>query len=741
MKCFIFLACVLVFAIGGSAATNAASPAVLQQLEQSGQSVADPQPLLAPADLGLGEVDAFVAPLSDQEVRAVLLAELKSKAASAKAAAETDSQNEFAALLTQRRMATAMLGGRFEAIKNAWDALPERLAFMHLLLTNLSSMQTGLLALLAMIAAGGLAGLLVHRVSRRVCSRWLDQTTESWPVKLALLGTRLVMDLVGIVAFTLVAAAVSFAIFEANDPMRLFTEAYASVVAATLVVWVAARFIFAPLAPQHRLFVMDDRTAVRAVALAVVIALIFSFTRSSVGLVQLLSGGEELVAILRLAVTMVSILIALVFLLTARVDAPGRPILTVWPWLGIAVLALCSVFWILNAVLGARQASMATLLAFVLFLWVPVIDATLRRWLNPRNDTDDARGRVAGTIRRIFITLVLLLAGAFFLQGAGVPLFALLSTPIGSAIVNALGNVVLATVAAAAFWTLFSDWVDRWIERERETALANADTDGLGEGEGGTAIIGTRAQTLLPLFRATVLVVTIAAAALMILSAIGVDIGPLLAGAGVIGLAIGFGAQALVRDVVSGVFFLIDDAFRVGEYLEIGELRGEVEKISVRSMQLRHHRGMVQTIPFGELRHITNYSRDWVIYKQDFLVPFDTDIEKVRKLIKKLGQEMLANPDYGHLFIEPMKSQGVTRIEEAGMVVRTKFTCKPRQQFLLRRYVNLNIQRLFHENGIEFARRRIQVEGTHGPVSPDEAASAAQSILGQEAAGAKAAGA
>ena len=103
-------------------------------------------------------------------------------------------------------------------------------------------------------------------------------------------------------------------------------------------------------------------------------------------------------------------------------------------------------------------------------------------------------------------------------------------------------------------------------------------------------------------------------------------------------------------------------------------------------------------------------------------------------MIKKLGQEMLSNPEIGHLFIEPMKSQGVTRIEEAGMVVRTKFTCKPRQQFTLRRYVNLNIQRLFMENGIQFARRRIQVESTSGEAVSGEAASAAQVVLDQEAA-------
>ena len=121
------------------------------------------------------------------------------------------------------------------------------------------------------------------------------------------------------------------------------------------------------------------------------------------------------------------------------------------------------------------------------------------------------------------------------------------------------------------------------------------------------------------------------------LSELGVNIGPLIAGAGIVGLAVGFGAQTLVKDILSGLFFLIDDAFRVGEYIDVGDVRGMVEHISIRSLRLRHHRGPVHTIPFGEIHHLTNYSRDWAIMKLELRVPFDTDIEKVRKIIKKIG--------------------------------------------------------------------------------------------------------
>jgi small-conductance mechanosensitive channel len=130
-----------------------------------------------------------------------------------------------------------------------------------------------------------------------------------------------------------------------------------------------------------------------------------------------------------------------------------------------------------------------------------------------------------------------------------------------------------------------------------ETALER----GLGEGAAG-ATPNARARTLRPLLRKFVLGVLAVVWVMIALSAVGIDIGPLLAGAGVVGIALGFGAQTLVRDVVSGVFFLIDDAFRVGEYIEAGTLKGTVEGISIRSLRLRHHRGAVHTVPYGELR-------------------------------------------------------------------------------------------------------------------------------------------
>ncbi|MEM1401479.1 MAG: mechanosensitive ion channel family protein, partial [Pseudomonadota bacterium] len=293
-------------------------------------------------------------------------------------------------------------------------------------------------------------------------------------------------------------------------------------------------------------------------------------------------------------------------------------------------------------------------------------------------------------------------------------------------IVRVLVDVMVAYLIGDLIWTATKTAIDRRMA-------------GMPKLEHGTAPgPEARMATLLPLIKKTVLVTVIIMVALIGLSSMGVNIAPLLAGAGVVGLAIGFGAQALVRDIVSGVFFLIDDAFRVGEYIEMGDLRGTVESISIRSLRVRHHRGAIHTIPFGELKSLTNYSRDWVIMKLQFRVPFDTDLKLAKKIVKNINAELAANPDYGHHFLEPLKFQGVRRMEEFNMVVGVKFMTKPGEQWTIRRDAYQRIRDEFEKAGIHFAQRNVKVEVIGADEMTDEikeqATAAAQDAIEQQAA-------
>jgi moderate conductance mechanosensitive channel len=273
------------------------------------------------------------------------------------------------------------------------------------------------------------------------------------------------------------------------------------------------------------------------------------------------------------------------------------------------------------------------------------------------------------TLRRALRILALV---AFTLALAAVwdlDLFHTANTHLGETLARGLVTIAVTIVLSYLVWELIGSAL-------AQSALGPARTEAeRGEEGGGTA--ATRLQTFAPVLRNFLFVVVVTVATLACLSSLGVDIGPLLAGAGVIGIALGFGAQTLVRDIISGVFFLAEDAFRIGEYIQVGNTRGTVEGIAIRSLRLRHHRGAVHTVPFGEIKQLTNYSRDWIIMKLEFLLAFDTDLRKVKKLVKEIGQELQAHPELGPALLEPVKSQGVRRMEPTGMVVGIKFMAKP----------------------------------------------------------------
>ena len=273
---------------------------------------------------------------------------------------------------------------------------------------------------------------------------------------------------------------------------------------------------------------------------------------------------------------------------------------------------------------------------------------------------------------------------------------------VGNAILETVGDVAEVMFAGYIVFHATRIWLDGKIEDE------GGDIELLPGEEGGTAG-ASRLATLLPLVRNFILIVILTTVTLILAMQLGANVAPLFAGAGIVGLAIGFGSQALVRDILSGVFFLMDDAFRKGEYIDVGNVKGTVEKISLRSFQLRHHLGMLHTIPFGEIQQVTNFSRDWVMMKLKFRLTYDTDIERVRKLVKKLGIQLLEDPEIGDKFLQPLKSQGVIQMEDSAMIARVKFMTRPGDQWVVRKRVYAEIRTLFEREGIKFASREVTV--------------------------------
>ena len=235
----------------------------------------------------------------------------------------------------------------------------------------------------------------------------------------------------------------------------------------------------------------------------------------------------------------------------------------------------------------------------------------------------------------------------------------------------------------------------------------------------------TRFASVLPLLRGVFGALILATATLVALSHLGISVAPLIAGAGIFGLAVSFGSQALVRDIVSGIFYLSDDAFRVGEYISAGSHKGTVERIALRSLRVRHQNGQVHTIPYGQLGAVTNFSRDYQTVKFNLRLARNTDVEKVRKLTKKLGQEMMEEPELAKEFIVPFKLQGVADIQENALVCRFKFTARPTKPTWVQRETLKRLYQRFTDEGIEFATNAVVIRGPPG-TSHEASAGAAQ---------------
>ena len=348
-----------------------------------------------------------------------------------------------------------------------------------------------------------------------------------------------------------------------------------------------------------------------------------------------------------------------------------------WHYLASAYVLIMGMFWVADVLLGGK----ATVVNLILSLFViPVfigIDQWAQRLLKQASGefteivdlsgetvrevpppTGESRIKNYVPLIRRLLRLVLVAFMFFIVLGLwGVDL------AFGRIFTSHVLSIVVTLLLGFIVWEFTKARIDSRLRQE----MPAADTDGEGGGPGGT-----RTGTLLLLLRKFILTVLSVLVSLIVLSSIGVNIGPLIAGAGVVGLAIGFGSQTLVRDIIAGVFFLIDDSFRLGDYVESTGVKGTVEQISLRSIKLRHPRGMVYTVPFGNLKSITNFSRDYTITKLEIRVGFDTDLEKVRKLIKKINKTLRKNAEINRVMLDDLKSMGIKEFDDSAMIVRVK---------------------------------------------------------------------
>lgn len=210
-----------------------------------------------------------------------------------------------------------------------------------------------------------------------------------------------------------------------------------------------------------------------------------------------------------------------------------------------------------------------------------------------------------------------------------------------------------------------------------------------------------RVETLLPLLRSTAAVLIVTVTSLIVLSEIGLDITPLLASAGVIGLAIGFGAQSLVKDVITGLFILLEDAVGVGDVVTVGGYTGVVEEMSIRTIRLRDFSGSVHVVPFGVVDAATNMTRDFSFAVFEIGVSYDSDVDEVMAIMAEVDTEMRDDIDLRRLVLEPIQIVGLDSFGDSAVVIKARIKTRPGEQWTVLRAYNRLLKKRFDERGIE----------------------------------------
>lgn len=701
------------------------APPVQAQLSLGSSAPAQDAPRI-PDPLTPDTANALISRLSDSEVRALLLDQLniQAEAQSAKAASGPSellyhaTEGAWQSVVVPIERIPALISGQARAFSTFYGRIGGG---------------SGLLRLLGYMAIVFGVGAIAETIFRRLTRSWrilppADPDNITLRETVQLLAQRLTTQVIAVVIFVLAARTTGGLIL----PEMLFPTV--QLIGIYLIgfprfMLAIAFFLFAPMNPEYRLLNVDTKSARAFCFHQFWIALLLGFS-AAIGTFNANNGVsmEETRIGFWLNLALHIYLIAIFWRyreasttmmrgsdpdVTPMEDRAAR----LFPYASIFMFV--AVWWIINIVVSYGNfdllASAPHYKTLILLIFAPAMDTAIRGMVRHLTPAMTGEGPVAERayrsskrayirIGRVVIFAIVVLSIADFW---GMSATSIATAGVGERFAASILEFMIIMSIGYLLYEAVSLMINRKLAAEQTASGYFPDEQEVG-GDGGGAG-GSRLSTVLPLILLVARTFIVTLFLLLGLSNIGVDTTPLLAGASIVGLAIGFGAQKLVTDVVSGIFFLVDDAFRVGEYVIVEGTMGTVEKISIRSMQLRHHKGPVHTIPYGEIPKITNYSRDWVIMKLRFTVPFGSDPIKIKKIFKTIGQDLLAAPEFEGDFLQPFKPQGVLEMDEVGMVIRGKFMCKPGKQFMIRKEIFNRVNKDFAANGIEFARREVRV--------------------------------
>ncbi|CAE6766699.1 mechanosensitive ion channel family protein [Paraburkholderia aspalathi] len=382
----------------------------------------------------------------------------------------------------------------------------------------------------------------------------------------------------------------------------------------------------------------------------------------------------------------------------------------------VLVLAAASVVATLGGSGSSENVLQISVVTALLLVFAFFLSAIVLRVTRPRSHRARRRSPYLSRLLRFCGTLLTLFIWLFFFELAarlwGVSLAEVVEKNVAA---RGIAHAVTAIIA-----TVFISWL-LWILVD--TAITEALNPGGPRNKSRNPSM--RARTMLPLLRNVLLVTIMTIAGIVTAANLGINVTPLLAGAGVIGLAIGFGAQSLVTDLITGLFIIIEDTISVGDWIDVdGGHAGTVEHLSIRTVRLRDGQGAIHAIPFSQIKIVKNLSRDFAYAVFEVRMSFSTDVDEITQLIREVGADLMADFRYRREMLGPIEVWGLDRFDPNWMVVKGQIKTRPLQQWSVARAFNLRLKRKMDEAGIEIPVPQMRVytssKDSEGQPLPDD---------------------
>lgn len=383
-----------------------------------------------------------------------------------------------------------------------------------------------------------------------------------------------------------------------------------------------------------------------------------------------------------------------------------------WHLVAIGVVALAYLAWAFDIEEAFAFLVRAALLTIAILLGLRLLTGGLARFLGegaaavPRSELEDGQyGWIRSyrpVVRRTLQAGLYLAAALLLLEAWGFGAIGWVQSETGRFVLSRLLVVALVAAVAIVAWEITVRVITGYLERR--------------DGSGRLVTESARARTLLGLLRTATRVVLIVLVVLTVLSEFGIQIGALLAGAGVIGLAVGFGAQSLVKDVITGAFILIEDSIAVGDVVNVAGRGGVVESISIRSVRLRDLDGTVHVIPFGEVTTVQNMTKDFAYAIIEIGIGYSQDVDDAIRVLREVGAEMQADPVHGASILDRLDVLGVDQLSSSAVMVKARFKTMPLKQWSVRREFLRRVKQAFdaHRIEISISPQPIYVAADHG---------------------------